>query len=36
MDLQQFDMLLKEAEKDGTIQIEKTSIIGAEDKIFEL
>lgn len=36
MDLQQFDILLKEAEKDGTIQIEETSITGADDKIFEL
>lgn len=36
MDLQQFDVLLKEAEKEGSIQIEETSITGAEDKIFEL
>lgn len=36
MDLQQFDALLKEAEKDSSIQIEETSITGAEDKIFEL
>ncbi|MDE5880854.1 MAG: hypothetical protein K2H60_03915 [Muribaculaceae bacterium] len=36
MDLQRFDALLKEAEKDRSIQIEETSITGAEDKIFEL
>lgn len=36
MDLQQFDTLLKEAEKDGSIQIEETNITGVEDKIFEL
>lgn len=36
MDLQQFDALLKEAEKDGSIHIEETTITGAEDKIFEL
>jgi hypothetical protein len=36
MDLQQFDLILKEAEKDKSIQIEETKIIGAEDKIFEL
>lgn len=34
LDLQQFDALLKEAEKDGSIKIEETSIIGSEDKIF--
>ncbi|MDE5743880.1 MAG: hypothetical protein K2H62_05950, partial [Bacteroidales bacterium] len=36
MDLQQFDGLLKEAEKDGSIKIEETNISGVEDKIFEL
>ncbi len=36
LELQQFDAILKEAEKDGSIQIEETQIIGAEDKIFEL
>ena len=36
MDLQQFDALLKEAEKDGSIHIEETEIIGAGDKTFEL
>lgn len=36
MDLQQFDVILKEAVKDGSIQIEETNIIGSEDKIFEL
>ena len=36
MDLQQFDALLKEAEKDGSIQIEETYITGSENKIFEL
>ena len=36
MDLQQFDALLKEAEKDGSIQIKETYITGSENKIFEL
>lgn len=36
MDLQRFDALLKEAEKDGSIQIKETSITGTKDKIFEL
>ncbi len=36
MDLQKFDALLKEAEKDGSIHVEETAITGAEDKIFEL
>ena len=36
MDLQRFVALLKEAEKEGSIQIEETTITGAEDKIFEL
>lgn len=36
MDLQQFDALLKEAEKEGSIQIEETYIIGAADKTFEI
>ncbi len=35
-DLQQFDTLLKDAEKNGSIRIEETSIIGGENKIFEL
>lgn len=36
LDLQQFDVLLREAEKDGSIKIEETNIIGSEDKIFRL
>ena len=36
VDLQQFDAILKEAEKDGRIQIEETTITGTEDKIFEI
>ena len=36
MDLQRFDALLKEAEKEGSIQIEETTSTGAEDKMFEL
>ena len=36
LDLQQFDALLKEAEQNGSIHIEETSINGADDKIFEL
>ena len=36
LDLQQFDALLKEAEKDGSIKIEETDITGSENKIFGL
>ena len=36
IDLQQFDAILKDAEKDGSIKIEETNIIGSENKIFEL
>ena len=36
MDLQKFDALLKEAQKKGTITIEKNVIIGIENQIFEL
>ena len=36
LDLQQFDVVLREAEKDGSIKIEETNIIGSEDKIFRL
>ncbi len=36
MDLQEFDALLKEAEKEGNICIEETRISGAVDNIFEL
>ena len=36
MDLQKFDAILKEAERDGQIKIEETEIIGGENKIFEL
>jgi len=36
MDLQQFDNLLKEAQKDGSITIEKNVITGIESKVFQL
>ena len=36
LELQQFDALLKEAERDGSIKIEETSITGSENKIFAL
>lgn len=36
MDLQKFDALLFEAEKEGSIRIEESDIIGADDKIFEI
>ena len=36
MDLQQFDELLKEAQKKGCITIEKNMIVGIENKVFEL
>ena len=36
LDLQKFDALLKEAEKEGSIKIEETNITGSENKIFEL
>lgn len=36
MDLQQFDKLLKEAQKEGRISIEKNIIVGIENQIFEL
>ncbi|MBQ1696236.1 MAG: hypothetical protein II037_02515 [Bacteroidales bacterium] len=36
MDLQQFDKLLKEAQKDGSITIEKNVITGIESKVFQL
>lgn len=36
MDLQQFDELLKEAQKKGSITIEKNMIVGIENKVFEL
>lgn len=36
MDLQKFDMLLKEAQKRGTIRIENNLITGIEKTVFEL
>ena len=36
MDLQQFDNLLKKAQKDGSITIEKNVITGIESKVFQL
>ena len=36
MDLQQFDNLLKKAQKDGAITIEKNVITGIESKVFQL
>lgn len=36
MDLQQFDLLLSAAQKDGSIKIEQNIIIGIENKTFEL
>lgn len=36
MDLQRFDELLKQAQRNGTITIEKNMIVGIENKIFEL
>ena len=36
MDLQRFDELLKQAQQNGTITIEKNMIVGIENKIFEL
>ena len=36
MDLQEFDKLLAEAQKDGTITIEKNVITGNEGKVFQL
>ena len=36
MDLQAFDKLLAEAQKDGSITIEKNVITGIESKVFEL
>lgn len=36
MDLQQFDELLKQAQKKGSITIEKNMIVGIENKVFEL
>lgn len=36
MDLQQFDELLKQAQKKGNITIEKNMIVGIENKVFEL
>ena len=36
MDLQEFDKLLAEAQKEGTITIEKNVITGIEGKVFQL
>ena len=36
MDLQKFDELLKYAQKNGTITIEKNMIVGIDNKTFEL
>ena len=36
MDLQRFDELLKQAQQNGTITIEKNMIVGIENKTFEL
>lgn len=36
MDLQQFDKLLVEAQKNGSITIEKNMIVGIDNKVFEL
>ena len=36
MDLQEFDKLLVEAQKDGSITIEKNVITGIESKVFQL
>ena len=36
MDLQEFDKLLAEAQKDGSVTIEKNVITGIEGKVFEL
>ena len=36
MDLQDFDKLLLEAQKDGSITIEKNVITGIEGKVFQL
>ena len=36
MDLQEFDKLLTEAQKDGSITIEKNVITGIEGKVFQL
>ncbi|MBQ3689926.1 MAG: hypothetical protein II937_08745 [Bacteroidales bacterium] len=36
LDLQKFDELLSQAQKNGTISIEKNLIVGIENKTFEL
>ena len=36
MDLQRFDELLKQAQKKGTLTIEKNMIVGIDNKTFEL
>ena len=36
LDLQKFDELLVQAQKYGTISIEKNLIVGIENKVFEL
>lgn len=36
IELQKFDILLKEAEREGTVTVEETTIEGIDDKTFEL
>ena len=36
MDLQEFDKLLTEAQKEGSVTIEKNVITGIEGKVFQL
>ena len=36
MDLQRFDELLKQAQKTGSITIEKNMIVGIDNRVFEL
>ena len=36
MDLQEFDKMLAEAQKDGSITIEKNIITGIEGKVFQI
>lgn len=36
LDLQKFDIILKDAEKEGSIKVEETVLDGINDKIFEL
>ena len=36
MDLQRFDELLKQAQQNGSITIEKNMIVGIDNKVFEI